>query len=525
MSTNNTTKKRKVASDDSGISLAAVLAEMQEIKGKLSRMDELESRCISMQNEMDGMKDALSRMAQRNTYLVNTINSIDRVHSSEIHQLENKCELLKRSVKLMSKESTWEYSLPAIPRIYWEDYTDAGITEMEEFLLNIKEITCALRRGEDCKDITLRGTDFIEDYALTFNNILLPHWKEFANALQIYPDTLDQFTLHSIELPSSVLKLLIPALRGKVNITLTLNNNEFTNPREGIEFAVQLIKDNTNISEFEFVNNQVSSAENAHCLVEAIISHPSLKHYVRLENCFRDEGINCYGYDAIKLLFAENKGWNNIDLENNNIKTGGCTAIPDFIATNPPLKQLILENNNFNDEDATLIARALKHNINLEQIHLGDNDITDAGAKMLFKAVYDTTSLNSAADSNHTCQIVGSFSYLDVVNTATVCIGHRKVNRSRKIYYLLSDRNKMESNVHYLNLEFDNNNEDDDISFALKLTPQVLQSIYNLYSSHRNHESYSPKDKVSVPPLSIMYETLRGWKMPELYDNKRGNVR
>ena len=114
MSTNNTTKKRKVASDDSGISLAAVLAEMQEIKGKLSRVDELESRCISMQNEMDGMKDALSRMAQRNTYLVNTINSIDRVHSSEIHQLENKCELLKRSVKLMSKESTWEYSLPAI---------------------------------------------------------------------------------------------------------------------------------------------------------------------------------------------------------------------------------------------------------------------------------------------------------------------------------------------------------------------------------------------------------------------------
>ena len=47
MSSNNTTKKRRVDSDESGISLAAVLTEMQEMKSKLSRMDELESRCIS----------------------------------------------------------------------------------------------------------------------------------------------------------------------------------------------------------------------------------------------------------------------------------------------------------------------------------------------------------------------------------------------------------------------------------------------------------------------------------------------
>ena len=41
MSSNNTTKKRKVTSDESGISLAALLEEMQEMKSKLSRMDEL----------------------------------------------------------------------------------------------------------------------------------------------------------------------------------------------------------------------------------------------------------------------------------------------------------------------------------------------------------------------------------------------------------------------------------------------------------------------------------------------------
>jgi len=34
MSTNNTTKKRKVGSDEDGISLTAALAEMQEMKSK-----------------------------------------------------------------------------------------------------------------------------------------------------------------------------------------------------------------------------------------------------------------------------------------------------------------------------------------------------------------------------------------------------------------------------------------------------------------------------------------------------------
>ena len=111
MSSNNTTKKRKVDSDESGISMAAVLAEMQEMKNKLSRMDELESRCINMQNEMDGMRS-------RSTIMQNEIDSMkDRI--SHIDKLENKCDLLQRSIQILSKESTWEYSAPSIPVSHW----------------------------------------------------------------------------------------------------------------------------------------------------------------------------------------------------------------------------------------------------------------------------------------------------------------------------------------------------------------------------------------------------------------------
>jgi len=105
MSTNNTTKKRKVASDDSGISLAPVLAEMQEMK---SNQYELESRCINMQKEMDGMRDKLSRMDELETKC--------QQQEEKCVILEDRCDSLQRSVEILSKESTWEYSAPSIPK-------------------------------------------------------------------------------------------------------------------------------------------------------------------------------------------------------------------------------------------------------------------------------------------------------------------------------------------------------------------------------------------------------------------------
>ena len=114
MSSNNTIKKRRVGSDDSGISLAAILAEMQEMKSKLSRMDEMESRCISMQNEMDGMKSSLSRIDNMQTTIDNQQSYIDSLESKGIH-LEDRCDSLQRSVEILSKESTWKYSAPSYP--------------------------------------------------------------------------------------------------------------------------------------------------------------------------------------------------------------------------------------------------------------------------------------------------------------------------------------------------------------------------------------------------------------------------
>ena len=57
--------------------------------------------------------------------------------------------------------------------------------------------------------------------------------------------------------------------------------------------------------------------------------------------------------------------------------------------------------------------------------------------------------------------------------------------------------------------------------------PKVLESIYRYYI-HKNIEDSDSEDSEYDPdemlprPLSIIYEVLRGYKMPELYESRVG---
>ena len=179
----------------------------------------------------------------------------------------------------------------------------------------------------------------------------------------------------------------------------------------------------------------------------------------------------------------------------------------------PPLKELFLARNHLNDDDALLIAHALKQNNNLQYLRLGDNDITDVGRTALSKAIYDSTSLNSVMDCNHRCDIE-DIRFLDIPENYSNMTP--KGNRAMKIYHLLSLRNREGSNVQHLNVEF----EDDD---SLALVHRVLESVYR-YSRSRSVRGFVRVRQLrlqpnTVHPLSIMYEILRSWKMPELYEN------
>ena len=71
--------------------------------------------------------------------------------------------------------------------------------------------------------------------------------------------------------------------------------------------------------------------------------------------------------------------------------------------------------------------------------------------------------------------------------------------------------------MYHFNLEFG----DDDNDEHLGLVPHVLESV-NRYAKRRPLPNYHDEYYVSSP-LSIMYEILQSWKMPELYERSGNN--
>ena len=233
MSSGDAVKKRRVDDDDNryqgedsvptisdaregdGLTLAAIMAKMNE-----------------MQNEVDSMKSRLSDM--------------DKLED-KCKNLEDKCGSMERSMKILIKEQKWEYSAPDIPESYWRDkgFDEDYIAQMNYFIQKIQQTTSDLRNNEDGNNYILLGNSE-DDTVLLHDDILLPHWKEIANALQLYQTsdnfTIENFHLDYLQLSSSVISLLTPALKGDKIINFYLGNNDFANIREGIEFAVEIIE-------------------------------------------------------------------------------------------------------------------------------------------------------------------------------------------------------------------------------------------------------------------------------------------
>jgi len=518
MSSPDSTKKRRVAAGnngggggvdnngvDDGITMSTILAKLNDMQNEMNGMKNELDKCISsrdsVQEEMDGMQTRLSHMDELE-------KKCDRLEK-RCTNLDIRCESLQRSVQILGKVSKWEYSAPPIPLSHWRGFDEGYIEEMTSLLSNIKSYTCRLRKGEALEAIYFGGEDLLQH-----DDILLPHWKELTNALQIhqYADGIPELSITNVQLTSQVLDLLTPALKGKHLMELILDNNDFEVDK-GTKFTTECIKHNNELQHFDWINNQIVDTKEASDLVKAIINHPSITQ-VRLENCLRNGDMN--SYEVLRPIFAGGtKNWIRIDLESNNIQTKGDTAIPDYIASNPSLKNLFLAGNKLNDNDATLIASALKGNTNLERLRLDLNDLTDIGKDALSKAVYDPTSLNSVSGCNHTCNFE-----LDGIDKGwppfcnNTGPSNPRSRRSMKIHYVLSLRHREGSNVKYLNAEFDIEDGEDD---SLKLAPNVLESVHKYYQYH-DIDQFRPKELLS--PLSIMYEVLRGWKMPELYEKR-----
>ncbi|EJK60562.1 hypothetical protein THAOC_19057, partial [Thalassiosira oceanica] len=128
--------------------------------------------------------------------------------------LEARCGSLERSIQVLKKDVNWTYKAPDIPRRHWieqgrsEEYAD----NMERFLRGIKE---------DVEDIRADAAGCSFDClhngghpAMLHDDTLLPHFKEFSNAIQVATADVE-IVIENIELHPKVLGILCPVMEGK----------------------------------------------------------------------------------------------------------------------------------------------------------------------------------------------------------------------------------------------------------------------------------------------------------------------
>ena len=443
---------------------------------------------------------------------------------NQVHRLTDKCRSLERTVKLLTtpKNEKWEYKVPVIPSRHWIDVgisdeeTDEDYCERVKPLLDtMKEKTCGLRGGIYIRGICLGNKDGM---MIFHDDILLPHWNQLADALQLstYSDAPITIDISNVELVKGVLLLIEPALSTKSFKHFCLDSNEFQDGHTGIKFAINVIQNNWKLESFKWVNNPVNCRGYGIKLANTILNHPSLctiviHHFFTgtTEDELNGHIMLCrllsasrWTETAAKRLGPFPNGDKEIELvfTNNNVRTMGSTHIPDFIDENSPLAYLNLSGNHLNDNDARFIADALRVNTKLKSINLGANNITSVGFNALKIAIFNTSSLNAVADSNHTCTIKGVGVEPSWINNKS---NEKQVNRDRKLFTLLSTRSHEGSNVSLLDKEL---GED-----SLKFAPKVL-GFLNTY----HHQMFTRR-------LAITFDILRNWRMPELYEYQRAS--
>lgn len=471
-----------------------------------------------MKSDMDEIKQRMSEMESK---------------------LQQEQELKCKYFEAMARNDDWEYSAEVPDIDYWTDrgFDMEGAELQHDFLEDLKADTTSLRWGKHTSRLSSYKRDTSENFQIALHDeSMLPHWREFAAAIEQYqhtlryipqtslPDDLEisecdgweggsldcRLSLVRVELPREVRDILTPVLKNTHFMQLDLSGNNFG--EDGVRFAIQCLESNPMLTNFSWNSNCISSRRSLDTLSRAIHDHPSLEN-ITLRRVVRgldgEQNTEIDGHDVLETIIHGDKSrtFKRIGLQSNDVYSRGNALLSDFLATNPKLRVLDLYWSLLNDTDAPLLANALRRNSNLEHLNLQASLISEeSGYPCLEWAVFDRESLNSVSDSNHSCHLVLDIddpTLCGVVNTW----GSPKQNRSYKIYSMLASRNRERSNVEHLHSE---------CAVSIQLLPDILVSVQSYNEYHIGSSKGRARD--SVEPLSIVYEMMRGWGIESVYE-------
>ncbi|KAL9186948.1 hypothetical protein ACHAXT_010668 [Thalassiosira profunda] len=304
-----------------------------------------------------------------------------------------------------------------VPREYWisRGHDELYALEMDNLQRQMKSVISKLRLRprESTLDVELSPREG-RDGALLHDDVLMPLWKDFSDAISTVDDSVyDYFTLFidNVQLSRPVLELLAPALLNQPLLTeLCLRNNLV--PRDCLHIISKLVESNPELDVFAFCNPIESDFSSAS---ESGFGATSLAQAVKNHSCIDTLSFNHAGLGRRPMLMESmipamyNPYLKTVALSHNEMKTAGAALISDYLSSNPPLEELYLKNNHLGDRSVRLLSESLKLNTNLELLDLRNNSFGEAGELALCLSVYNQCSLNDLYESNHTCHLRFNF--------------------------------------------------------------------------------------------------------------------
>lgn len=186
------------------------------------------------------------------------------------------------------------------------------------------------------------------------------------------------------------------------------------------------------------------------------------------------------------------------------------------------------------DGDAKLLAASLLNNTTLSRLEVKADEMTWEGKATLLKALFDVSSLNACAESNHTCRIEGltsqpnesGFSRFFRLGASGDINKHSSsaVNRSMKIFTILTY-----SRQWLFDMECLSDVPHELMPRILGLAQTFTESSCELTKAHRaltrhGHVIHAEEDDVVYwgdfdgdVPLTCVLELFRGWVVPSLF--------
>jgi len=396
-----------------------------------------------------------------------------------------------------------------IPASYWISigYSQVQATVMEKLQADMK-IYC--EDNDDDTNVYLR--EKAHGGILPHHDIMLPHWKKFAKSLNGRA-SVTHFRIEGIYLPIPVLDIIFPTLQSMHNlISLSLHRTRLDN--EGYIRLSSFLDHNSSLQHLAIVDSVVDDLSIAGTFSDALKNHTALERLI-LNKC----GLN--NIPILEEVLKGCRGFEVLGIIKDDLGSEGGALMADFIRRNHPLEKICIRHCSIADNEALVLASALTVNTHLKELHLQGNDITEEGNKALLKAVFDSTSMDSIIESNHTCMPFAYHTYRAdnlyqrplleqelhaiIVNNG---ISIQQKIRKKVILALCGVDGGLFDLSHLNNL-------------PLQLMPHVLELIQKHTEARTDDVFNMPGRQLEKDALSRLFHTLRGWELPLLFENLR----